>query len=399
MNGSTSRRMIAGAAAALVPLFVLAPFRADAAALSTGCTARNSGATITAGSGSITISGAFAAGEQVRFTATGSALSIKVTAPSGISTLTPTSGQPVRYDVLATSIHQFAITGTGSVSLTTACGIAPTITGTDNAQYSVNDVVSPDAACVAGTNAIDTCSVGTVDTSSAGARSYLVTATDTAGLQRTRTFHYTVAKKAQTIHFTSPPVTDAIVGYRYGYAVTAVSSSGLPVTLTTDPGSPVCGVSSEPPFIYGNVSAFHAGTCNVYANQAGNDEYQPAQQVGYSFEIARELTTLDAAKASKGVLGLSGTTFSANLHRRGWFGPGYGAMFAYPGETVKFYVGGKLICSAVTVQKDDGTFFGGGVATCKAPIGVQAALKYNSYTAVYAGSQDYLPSTAIGKLQ
>ena len=399
MTGFIPRRMLAAACLALVSLSVLAPFRADAAALSSGCTARNSGATITSNTGSITISGAFAAGEQVRFTTTGSALSIKVTAPSGISTLSPTSGQPIRYDVLATSIHQFAITGSGSVSLTTACGIAPTITGTDGAQYFVNDVVAPDAACVAGTNPIDTCSVGTVDTSSAGARSYLVTATDTAGLQRTRTFHYTVAKKPQTLHFTSPPITDAIVGYRYYYAVTAESSSGLPVVLTGDPNTPACFVTSDPPFIYGNVIPEHAGPCRVFADQPGNDEYLPAARISTTFDIARELTTLDAAKASKGVLGISGTTFSADLHSRGWFGPGYGAMFAYPGQTVSFYVGGKLICSAVTVQKDDGTFFGGGIATCKAPIGVQAALKYNTYTAKFAGSQDYLPSTAIGKLQ
>ena len=81
------------------------------------------------------------------------------------------------------------------------------------------------------------------------------------------------------------------------------------------------------------------------------------------------------------------------------FGPSYGGGFPYPDQTVKFYVGGKLICSAVTVLKADGTFFGGAIATCKAPIGVQAALKYNTYTAVYEGSQDFLPSTAVGKLQ
>ena len=398
MTGSTSRRLLATLAVAVVPLAVLVPARADAVALSEGCTAQNAPGTITA-SGSITITGAFAAGEQLRFTVTGTAPSIKVTAPSGSKTLSPTSGQPIRYDVLATSIHQFTITGTGSISLTRACGIAPTISGTDNKQYFVNDPATSDAACVAGTNAVDTCAVGAVDTASAGSRSYLVTATDTAGLQSTRTFHYAVAKKAQTIHFTSAPVTGAKVNDRYGWAVTAESSSGLPVTLSTDAGSPVCQVSPFPPFIYGNISAYHAGTCNVYANQAGNDEYLPAAQQVYSFEVAREATDLVAAKASKGVLGISGTTFSASLHHNGWFGPSYGGGFPYPGQTIKFYVGGKLICSAVTVQKDDGTFFGGGVATCKAPIGVQAALKYNSYTAVYEGSQDYLPSTAIGKLQ
>ncbi|RNL80040.1 hypothetical protein EFL95_14070 [Nocardioides marmorisolisilvae] len=207
-------------------------------------------------------------------------------------------------------------------------------------------------------------------------------------------------KAPQTLHFTTPAPADAIVGFRYDYEVDAASSSGLPVTITADPTTPACQIN---PFgggpIYGNVTAVHAGTCRIFADQAGDDQYEAAPRITMTFQIARELTTLDAAKASKGVLGISGTTFSADLHRRGWFGPGYGAMFAFPGQTVRFYVGGKLICSAVTVQKDDGTFFGGGIATCKAPIGVQAALKYNSYTAVYGGSQDYLPSTAVGKLQ
>lgn len=408
MTGSTARRLLAVAAAVLVlaPLGVLSPAQAEAPALSTGCAAWHAaeGTTISSSTGSINVTGSFARGEQLRFTATAAAPSIKVTAPSGISTLTPASGQPARYDVLATSIHQFTITsGGGSVSLTIACGVPPkavVTTPAEGATYGVNDVVTPAFSCVDGTNAA-TCTPATptVDTSTTGAHTYVVVASDGSGLQTTTTVHYTVAKKPQTLHFTSEPVTGAKFNDRYGWAVTAESSSGLPVTLSTDEGSPVCQVSPFPPFIYGNVSGLHAGTCTIYANQAGNDEYLPAPQISTSFLLAREDTTLTAAKASKGVVGLSGTTFSASLHYIGWFGPGYGAEFPYPGQTVKFYVGGKLICSAVTVQKDDGTFFGGGVATCKAPIGVQAALKCNSYTAVYGGSQDYLPSTAVGKLQ
>lgn len=406
MTGSTSRRLLVAAALALAPLGILSPAQADAPVLSTGCAARHAaeGSTVTSSTGQISVTGSYAAGEQLRFTATASAPSIKVTAPSGVSTLTPASGQPVRYDVLATSIHQFTITsGGGPVSLTIACGVPPKAVVTapaEGATYGVNETVAPSIQCVDGTNAA-TCTPesAAVDTSSAGAHTYAVVASDGSGLQTRTVVHYTVAKKPQTLHFTLPPISDAIVGYRYGYAVTAESSSGLPVTLTGDPGAPVCSVGSEPPFIYGNVSALHAGTCNVYANQPGNDEFLPAQQIVYSFQIGRESTDLVAYKASKGVLGISGTTFKADLHYTGWFGPGYGAQFAYPGQTVKFYVGGKLICSAVTVQMDDGTFFGGGIATCKAPIGVQAALKYNTYTAVYGGSQDYLPATAIGKLQ
>src|SRR5689334_15412448 len=196
MTGPTTRRLLA--AVVLVLAFVstgsLSPARASGPALSPQCATLHAGegGTLSSSTGSISISGPFATGEQVRFTVTASAPSIKVTAPSGVKTLTPASGEPVRYDVLANSIHQFTITGGGGpVTLTVACGFAPTITGTEDASYFVKDAATSDAACVGQTNAVATCAVGTIDTSSAGSGTYAVTATDTSGLQSTRTFHYT----------------------------------------------------------------------------------------------------------------------------------------------------------------------------------------------------------------
>lgn len=211
--------------------------------------------------------------------------------------------------------------------------------------------------------------------------------------------HADPGQQPQTLNFTSEPPSDAVVGYRYGYGVTAESSSGLPVELTGDPDTPACNVSPLPPFIYGNVSAVHAGTCTVFADQPGNDEYAPAERISMTFEIARELTVLEAKKASKGLLGLSGTTFSADLHYQGWFGPGYGAMFPYVGQEVIFFVGGKKICTGTTKAVDDGSFFGAAIATCKAPIGVYSALTKSTYTARFVGAADYLPSTAVGQLK
>jgi hypothetical protein len=201
----------------------------------------------------------------------------------------------------------------------------------------------------------------------------------------------------QTIHFTSDPPTDAIVGYRYLYGVTAESSSGLPVVYSGDPSSDVCSVYDEEPFIYGNVSPDHAGTCTVHVDQPGNGVYAPAPRITMTFQIGREATFLYPAKASKGVLGTSYTTFKANLTQRGWYGPGYGAEFAYTDQLVVFRVGGKVMCTGTTVFVDDGSIFGAATATCRAKIGLNLALKYNSYTATYGGSRDYLPSTATRK--
>ncbi len=207
-----------------------------------------------------------------------------------------------------------------------------------------------------------------------------------------------VVKQEQTLHFTTDVPTDAVVFHRYGAVVLAESSSGLPVTISADPNTPACLAGSGPVLIYGNVLLLHGGPCTIFADQAGNDEYAPAQRISMTFEIAREETYLTATKASKGVLGLSPTTFRASLMRDGWFGPSQGIL-PFVDAQVAFSVGGKQVCTAKTVYVDTGTFPGSAVATCKATIGLSAALKYKSYTATYAGSQDYKPSTATGVLQ
>lgn len=207
-----------------------------------------------------------------------------------------------------------------------------------------------------------------------------------------------VEKQPQTLHFTTEPPTDAVVFYRYNAVVLAESSSGLPVTISADPNTPACFADSGPVFIYGNVVLLHGGTCTIFADQPGNDEFAPAERITMTFEIAREETELVAAKASKGLLGLSPTTFKANLSRNAWFGPGQGFQ-PFVDELVTFSVAGKKVCSAKTVHVDDGSFFGAAVATCKASIGLGAALSAKSYTASYAGNQDYKPASATGVLK
>jgi hypothetical protein len=205
-------------------------------------------------------------------------------------------------------------------------------------------------------------------------------------------------KQSQTLHFTSEPPTDAVVYYRWGYVVTAESSSGLPVQLSVDPGTPACTVDSGPTVPYGNLAAVHAGTCTVFADQPGNDEYLPAERISMTFEISRQSTVLEPKVASKGLLGLTPTTFRANLLVLSWWGPQQ-AWLPDGGRLVTFSVGGKRVCSATTVYRNDPhEFFGTAFATCRAIIGLAAARKYSTYTADFAGDRDELPTTATGKL-
>ena len=204
----------------------------------------------------------------------------------------------------------------------------------------------------------------------------------------------------QVLHFTDAAPTGVTAFARYGATVFAQASSGLPVTLSVDPSStPVCSVTSSEP-IPGreNIAIQHAGTCRINADQAGNEEYAPADRITVSFEVSPIPTQLAATKASKNILGLTPSTFRADLSYLGWFGPSQGDL-PFVGQPVSFAVGGKTVCTATTVHVQDGSFFGVARATCKATIGLNAATKYRSYTATFAGAPDYAGSTATADLK
>jgi hypothetical protein len=83
---------------------------------------------------------------------------------------------------------------------------------------------------------------------------------------------FTVARASQTITTTStPPLVDK---HSPPYTITAVASSGLPVTFSIAAASAtVCSISGS------TVSFSKQGDCVVRANQAGNANHLPAPQV------------------------------------------------------------------------------------------------------------------------
>jgi len=91
----------------------------------------------------------------------------------------------------------------------------------------------------------------------------------------------------QTVKFTSTPPSDADVGGKYEVSATG-GGSGNPIIFSVDESSDsVCNVTVTDPNTYDNdawVTFVGVGTCSLDANQAGNDQYAPAE-AGQSFFV------------------------------------------------------------------------------------------------------------------
>jgi hypothetical protein len=107
-------------------------------------------------------------------------------------------------------------------------------------------------------------------------------------VSNTPTSSINITKQSQTITFTSTAPTHATPGGP-GYVVTAMASSGLPVTLSIDAvASSVCSISGS---ASGSTVTFQAnGTCVIDANQPGDASFNPAPQVQQSFAVKTDQT-------------------------------------------------------------------------------------------------------------
>jgi hypothetical protein len=122
---------------------------------------------------------------------------------------------------------------------------------------------------------------------SSGNYGYSVKVTLTDGGKGTGTTAFTMAKRSQTVSFTSTPPSPVTIGD--SYTPTATATSGLAVRLTIDSNSSsVCSINS-----LGVVDFTGAGTCLIDANQIGDPTYTAATQAQQSITVNAATTKLD----------------------------------------------------------------------------------------------------------
>lgn len=434
------KRLVVLVIAALAAvLLVAAPASSTGPALSSGCAqlhALEPNGTL-GSSGTISVGPfAFAAGEELRVE------SVSDSSGTGPFVTISRAGSPdahLSFNVGETEVYAFPASDTYAISIVSrsgpssfavklGCGLPPVPTATFAAQDPIaGQPENATIACTPQTNPLASCAVtmdsnpqGTLDpacaatgctfalnTASPGSHLVTVTGTDTRGLVRSDDFWYSVTpKQTQTITFTSTPPPNPVWNQTSDlgdYVPTATATSGLPVRFSVDPNSTGCrsvpGVIGDPGSVSeGRITVYWngPGPCTIIANQDGDATYQAAPPVVQSFVIGRETVDLSASLVGKGILGLSPTTFRAELKHSVRFGPGQ-ILEGYPGQVLTFSINGQVLCSGTTVFQASG-FSTTAVATCKAPIGLVNALTAKSYTVSYAGNADSLPATATGVL-
>jgi hypothetical protein len=179
-----------------------------------------------------------------------------------------------------TGVNGAQTPGTGSVHVS---WVAPT-TGASPAGYyvsrkdSANNLVAACGTSASATISSTSCTdpgvpLGTYTyTVIAAYHSWTATSSPSASV--------TVAQAAQTITFASTAPTDAAVGGP-AYTVSATGGgSGNPVTFSSATPT-VCPLNGT------TVSFPHAGTCTIYADQAGTTYYSPANTAQQSFTVAK----------------------------------------------------------------------------------------------------------------
>lgn len=207
--------------------------------------------------------------------------------------------------------------------------------------------------------------------SGVGSASVTVTGLDNAGNSTSVHCPYTVIKAGQTITFA--PLSDVTFGVAPFTVSATGGASGNPVTFTADPAG-VCTASGANG---STITVGGGGTCTVTANQAGNDNYNAAPAVSWSFKVNGRPTTLTYTGPTTLYQG-DFPTLSARLTLQV-------DGSALPSESITMSIdGGGPSCTATTDASGD--------ASCVAPIG-PTSLGFHNLTTSFTGDANDQPAT------
>jgi hypothetical protein len=244
-----------------------------------------------------------------------------------------------------------------------------TFTSTKPASAAINDTYAATATSSAGltvsfaagaSSPADACTVtstGAVSFQHAG--TCLVTASQAGDADRnpatTVSQSIAVGKSAQTVTFTSTAPAPAAINGTYQAAASA--SSGLTVTYGVGASNPTtaCTVSAT-----GTVKFNHAGTCVVTANQAGDDNSEPATTAGQSITVAKSAQTINFTSTKPDPAAI-GDAYAAVAAASSGLPVTYGVGASSPGDactvsstgSVSFQHAGTCVVTAGQPGNDD----------------------------------------------
>jgi CSLREA domain-containing protein len=236
----------------------------------------------------ITKTGTLPAGVSVTDNGNGTATLAGTPTAAGSFPITLTASNGASADATQT----FTLTVTKKPAITSAdhatfaSGTAGSFTVTTTAGYPTVTTITKTGTLPSGVSFTDkgdgTATLAGTPAGTPGSYPLTITATNAAGSTQ-QAFTLTVGLAAQTITFATP-LPDRLYGAA-PFAVTASSSSGLPVTFASSTTS-VCTLSGS------TVTLKATGTCTITASQAGNGTWAAAAPVARSFTIGYAVSSL-----------------------------------------------------------------------------------------------------------